>query len=76
MREISIRDLHIHTGDWVRKASEETFIITDRGRQVAVLKPIAMEGSTGIPLPRRDVKKMPILHEDSGGIISDDRDRA
>ena len=38
MVKISNRDLHIKTGEWVRKtAAGEGVVITDRGRPVATL---------------------------------------
>jgi len=44
MRKITIRDLHIKTGEWVRKAaSGDTVVITDRGQPVAPL-PLSMSG--------------------------------
>jgi prevent-host-death family protein len=42
MRTISIRDLHDKTGQWVRRVDEENeIVVTDRGRAVAVLRPLA-----------------------------------
>ncbi len=42
MKSISIRELHNKTGEWVRRADEEQeIVVTDRGRAVAVLHPLA-----------------------------------
>jgi len=42
MKIISIRDLHMHTGKWVRQAEKSTgqVVISDRGRPVARLMPL------------------------------------
>ena len=54
MRTISIRELHLKTGRWVRHAaSGGSIVVTDRGRRVAELQPF--DGSvTSRPLPNRE----------------------
>jgi prevent-host-death family protein len=54
MKTISIRELHLKTGRWVRHAaSRGPIVVTDRGRRVAALQPF--DGSmTGRPLPNRE----------------------
>ncbi len=54
MKTISIRELHLKTGRWVRHAaSGGPIVVTDRGRRVAALQPF--DGSTtGRPLPNRE----------------------
>jgi prevent-host-death family protein len=38
MKTISIRDLHMDTGGWVRRAARGgPIVVTDRGRRVAAL---------------------------------------
>jgi len=37
MKQVSIRDLHQKTGYWVRLASRQPIVVTDRGRPVATL---------------------------------------
>jgi antitoxin (DNA-binding transcriptional repressor) of toxin-antitoxin stability system len=39
MKTISIRELHLATGRWVRKASAEEVYVTERGRLVAKIVP-------------------------------------
>lgn len=40
MKTISIRELHLDTGKWVRHAAEHgPVVVTDRGRKVAELQP-------------------------------------
>ena len=54
MKTISIRELHLKTGQWVRHAaSRGPIVVTDRGRRVASLQPF--DGSvTSQPLPNRE----------------------
>jgi len=54
MKTISIRELHLNTGRWVRHAaSRERIVVTDRGRRVAAIQPCD-SSSTGRPLPNRE----------------------
>ena len=54
MKTISIRELHLKTGRWVRHAaSRGPIVVTDRGRRVAVLQPFDAS-ITGRPLPNRE----------------------
>ena len=57
MRTITIRELHLATGRWVRHAAttREPVIVTDRGRQVAALQPFG-PGVIAKPLPDREEK--------------------
>jgi antitoxin (DNA-binding transcriptional repressor) of toxin-antitoxin stability system len=55
MKTISIRELHLETGRWVRHAaSGGRVVVTDRGRQVAALQPLDVS-VTRRPLPNREV---------------------
>jgi antitoxin (DNA-binding transcriptional repressor) of toxin-antitoxin stability system len=54
MKTISIRELHLKTGQWVRHAGSRGPMVTDRGRRVAVLQPFD-DSMTGRPLPNREV---------------------
>jgi prevent-host-death family protein len=77
MRTITIRELHLQTGHWVRHAATKgAVVITDRGHRVAALLP-ADAVTAGRPLPDREAKiqrraRIPV---DSGGYISEMRDR-
>ena len=54
MKTISIRELHLKTGRWVRHAaSRGPIVVTDRGRRVAALQPFDA-AMTGRPLPNRE----------------------
>ena len=54
MKTISIRELHLKTGRWVRHAaSRGAIVVTDRGRRVAALQPFDAS-LTGRPLPNRE----------------------
>jgi prevent-host-death family protein len=54
MKTISIRELHLKTGRWVRHAaSRGPIVVTDRGRRVAALQPFDAS-VTSRPLPNRE----------------------
>ena len=77
MKSITIRELHLQTGHWVRHAATKgTVVITDRGHRIAALLPVEA-ATVGQPLPDREAKirrraRIPI---DSAVYISDMRDR-
>ncbi|MGH9520389.1 MAG: type II toxin-antitoxin system Phd/YefM family antitoxin [Terriglobales bacterium] len=74
MRRINIRELHLDTGGWVRRAAATgAVVITDRGRPVAELRPYA---GAGQPLPDREaaIRARGGIEVDSGALISQDRD--
>ena len=80
MKEISIRDLHLKTGEWIRKVSlEQKIVITERGRPVATLVPF-QSGDKATSFQQRKLvqgfAKLPPIQHDSTGGISADRDRA
>ncbi len=54
MKTITIRELHLETGRWVRHAaSRGAVVVTDRGRRVAALQPFDLS-ATRRPLPDRE----------------------
>ena len=54
MKTISIRELHLETGRWVRHAANRgPIVVTDRGRRVAALQPFD-DAITRRPLPNRE----------------------
>jgi prevent-host-death family protein len=79
MKRVSIRELHLRTGELVRLvASEGRVVITDRGRPVASLVP--HDGAeTGTPFSARrlvpEFVALPGVRGDSTGAVSEDRDR-
>ncbi|MGA8477247.1 MAG: hypothetical protein WB696_04745 [Chthoniobacterales bacterium] len=74
MKVITIRDLHQHTGKFVRQAQKEVIFVTDRGQQVAVLKGITLAETTGKPFPKRKLSSLPRVSIDSTVYISEERD--
>jgi prevent-host-death family protein len=83
MAKASVRDLHIHTSELVKAASEgEVIVIERRGEPVAELRPISKKGMTE---ERRKLvakwfaemepiwKRMPKLDTDSGRFLEEDR---
>jgi prevent-host-death family protein len=80
MVQIAIRDLHMKTGEWVRKAAHSgDIVVMDRGRPVAKLVPFKA-GDEGKSFADRTLVKgfsaLPKLRHDSTHGLSEDRDRA
>ena len=82
MKEISIRDLHRHTGVWVRSArNNRAIIVRDRNVPVATLTPVAGEPLINRFERWRPMKKFaaaldrPVKGTTLETIISEDRDR-
>jgi prevent-host-death family protein len=79
MRTLTVRELHLRTGHWVRAAHEHggSIVITERGRPVATL--IAYDAATlhrALP-PRSSLKKpLPKVDVDSATVVSAMRDRS
>jgi prevent-host-death family protein len=77
MKAISIRELHLATGRWVRRAeARDAVVITDRGRPVATLMAY-QEKHDRRRLPDREaeIRKLPRLPVDSSDVVSELRDR-
>jgi len=79
MNKITIRELHIKTGQWVRKAAlGDDVVITDRGRPVATLTALD-ERDLITPFSRRSVlpefEALPVVSGDSSRYVSEDRER-
>jgi prevent-host-death family protein len=74
MKSVSIRELHEHTGKLVRQAQKEAIIVTDRGQQIAVLKPLTAGESLGKLFPKRKLSSLPKVKPDSTIYISEERD--
>jgi len=80
MKRITIRELHIDTGKWVRSVSrEKRLIVTDRGNPIATLVPYTRDDA-GKPFSRRkllpEFSALARQKGDSTLIISEDRDRS
>jgi antitoxin (DNA-binding transcriptional repressor) of toxin-antitoxin stability system len=80
MLEITIRDLHMKTGEWVRKAARTgNIVVMDRRRPVARLVPFTPqdEGTRFADRPLlKGFSALPKLRHDSTTYLSEDRDRA
>ena len=77
MKTITIRELHLDTGRWVRRAANEPIIVSDRGRRVAALRPFE-PSMLGRPRPNREarIQKRSRIPVDSVVRQSEMRDRA
>jgi antitoxin (DNA-binding transcriptional repressor) of toxin-antitoxin stability system len=67
MKTVSIRELHLRTGRWVRHAaSRGPIVVTDRGRRIAALQPFDAS-VIGQPLPNREaaIRKRSKIRVDS-----------
>jgi prevent-host-death family protein len=76
MKTISIRELHLKTGRWVRHAaSRGPIVVTDRGRRVAALQPFDAS-VTRRPLPNREaaIRKRSKIPVDSAVYVSELRE--
>lgn len=77
MKTVTIRELHLHTGKWVREAStaHEPLVVLDRGRPTARLVPFEENKRR----PFRDRKKvrgfegLPQIAADSGKMLEEER---
>jgi len=74
---ITIRDLHMKTGHWVRTAARgrSGVLVLDRGRPAARLLPVEEEVST--PFARRKLVRgfaqLPSIEVDSARLLEEDR---
>jgi len=74
MKTISIRDLHLATGRYVRETRTHTLVVTERGQAVALLKPFAADELPGRPFPKRNPHDLPRVDRDSTLLIGQDRE--
>ncbi len=79
MEQIGIRELHLKTGEWVRRAARgRGVVVTERGRPVASLLPFR-EDALGVSFADRQLlpefEALPEIRGDSAAGISEDRDR-
>lgn len=79
MKRVSIRDLHLHTGRWIRGVAEHhRILVTDRGRPVAEIVPYEEKEVTVSFSDRREsaeFKELPQIAGDSAGDVGADRSR-
>jgi antitoxin (DNA-binding transcriptional repressor) of toxin-antitoxin stability system len=75
VKTISIKQLHAETGRWVRAAKKQTIVVTDRGEEIAELRPLATPTQPRAVLdPVQRLAWMPVSKADSTVFISEDRD--
>jgi prevent-host-death family protein len=76
MKRITIRDLHMRTGHCVREAATSEYVVTERGRPVAMLVPWRESARTR-PLPDREagIARMPRIDRGSEILVREERDR-
>lgn len=77
MKTISIRELHLATGKWVRHAAtREPIVVSERGRPVATLQ-ATTTAVRGNPLPDREarIRRRSRLPVDSARYQEESRDR-
>ena len=77
MRTISIRELHMETGKWIRSAARDQKIVgTERGHPIATIRPYSMD-DVSTPFSRRretdEFKNLEKVDSDSAMFVSDDR---
>ena len=77
MTSITIRELHMKTGQWVRVASREQggVLVLDRGRPAARLLPV--EEKAVVDFSRRKLvrgfDRLPLMSVDSAHLLEEDR---
>ena len=79
MERIGIRELHLKTGEWVRRVAKgEGIVVTERGRPVAALIPFRRD-ALGTAFGERQLlpefEALPEIGSDSTVGVSEDRDR-
>lgn len=77
MKAISIRELHLQTGTWLRRIRQGgPIVVTDRGRPIVTLVPFDERSrAKGLPDRESEILKLPRIPVDSATFISEDRDR-
>lgn len=77
MQTISIRELHMETGRWVRAAArgKRGLLVLDRGRPAARLLPAEDEPGTEFAMRKlvRGFDRLPDLSMDSARLLEEDR---
>ena len=72
MKRISIRDLHLHTGRWIRGVAEHhRILVTDRGRPVAEIIPFEKKEVTVSFADRRQSPEFGALPKVAGDAAED-----
>lgn len=79
MEQIGIRELHLKTGEWVRRAARgRGVVVTERGHPVASLVPFRSD-ALGLSFAERQLlpefEALPEIPGESAVGVSEDRDR-
>ena len=78
MKTISIRELHLATGKWIRDAKDQKIVNTERGHPIATIGPFSAN-DVGTSFANRQetsaFKNLPKVGFDSASLVSEDRDR-
>lgn len=77
MKTITIRQLHLETGRWVRHAAatRQSIVVTDRGRRVAALQPFTPPVAKALPDREARIRRRSRIPVDSAVYQSEMRDR-
>jgi prevent-host-death family protein len=75
MKSITIRELHLKTGRWVRHAAAHgPVVVTDRGRRVAALQPFdSTTARRRLPDREAVIQKRSRIPVDSAVYLAEDR---
>ena len=74
METASVRDLHLKTSALLKQvASGQTFVIENRGKPVAELRPVTEQRSRKMPDREALIRKLPLSKTDSGRMLEEDR---
>jgi prevent-host-death family protein len=74
MHSITIRELHMHTGKWVRAVAESSpVLILDRGRPIARIVPLEIQKPFRKRRYVKGFESLPLIEVDSGRVLEDDR---
>ena len=76
MKTISIKQLHAETGRWVRAATKQSIVVTDRGERIATLQSHDATAEARPVFTLKGRSPRPKISIDSTAGISEDRDRS
>jgi prevent-host-death family protein len=75
MKTLSIRELHATTGKIVRQTNHDTFLITDNGKPIAVLKAASLAdfGGNRFPIDHWKCRSQITSNGNSTSYVAEDR---
>ena len=76
MKTLTVRELHLKTGHYVREGAAEPYVVTERGRPVALLAPLPPT-PVRAALPDREsaIRRLPRIAPGSEAAVRAERDR-